>query len=507
MMPVVKIVLITTSLGLFFSASLMAQTELEIRTGDYLTGEAFIVDGNEASAKEMAKKDLVQSIFQTVVMNQVYEINENNNSISDKLNINLESFSSINLGGIRFLSYKNKEDKPVMKAFISVEDYQASVKKSADETVSILKTADQTEKTNGLADASLLYYDAWLKTFSVPDLIRYKPADSPDTVIAKTYIRKKLTDFLNGIKIENAGIAEEMEAHYTAQVRGWYSGKLVRNLRIASRDPSIDAKPIIDGSGKLHIHRIPGSPTETIELILLPPLPENDQAAARIEATNSLLASRKIDIDYLPIIAMDFRIDGKSDGYLDFTPQIRNFSISKLEWDFGDGYQAIEPRPSHKFEKNATYKVTLTVNGEYKVIKEIDQTGKVFSSKRTLEPRKTPHPDKPIELFPSPTPSSGMAKGNTFQKVKKDLAALSDGDLLFDYLNSAKNTGRLTFGKESQFIRPDDCLIAAVDSKTRQVLAVLEKQGTGWVNQKNNQEIRSVSDQFKGQIVIWVQVF
>ncbi|MBN8706573.1 MAG: PKD domain-containing protein [Bacteroidetes bacterium] len=506
-MSVTKTFFLTSFLILFYSCFLVAQTEFEIRSGDYLTGESFISNGNEAAAKELAKKDLVQSIFQTVVMNQVYEINETNTFISDKMNINLESFSSINLGGLRFLSAINKQGQPVMIAYISVEDYQASVRRSAEEIISILKTADLTEKTNGLADASLFYYDAWLKTFSVPDLIRYKPADSPDTVIAKTYIRKKLTDFLNDLKIENAGIAEEMEAHYTAQVRGSYRGKSVRTLRLASKDPSIDAKPIIDGSGKLHIHRIPGSPTETIELILLPPLPENDQAAARIEATNSLLASRKIDIDYLPIITMDFRIDGKSDGYLDFTPQIRNFSISKLEWDFGDGYQAIEPRPAHKFEKNGRYKVTLAVNGEYKVIKEIDQTGKVFSSKRTLEPRKTPHPDRPIELFPSPAPSTGIAKGNTFQKVKKDLAEITSGELLFDYLNAAKNTGRLTFGKESQFTRPDDCLIAAVDSKTRQVLAVLEKQGAGWVNQKNNQEITSVSDQFKGQIVIWVQVF
>lgn len=498
--------ILTLILGITCQSSLMAQSELEIRAGDYLTGEAFIVDGNETTAKELAKKDLVQSIFQTIVMNQVYQINETNNSVSDKLNINLESFSSINLGGLRFLPTK-KQDKPVMIAYISVEDYEASVKKSADETISILKTADLTEKTNGLADASMLYYDAWLKTFSVPDLIRYKPADSPDTVIAKTYIRKKLTDFLNGIKIENAGIAEEMQSHFTAQVRGWYSGKPVRNLRLASKDPAIDAKPIIDGSGKLHIHRIPGSPTETIELILLPPIPENDLAAKRIEATNSLLASRKIDIDYLPIIEMDYRIDGKSDGYLDFTPQIRNFSISKLEWDFGDGYQAVEGRPSHKFENNARYKVTLTVNGEYKVIKEIDQTGKVFSSKRTLEPRKTPYPGNVISQ-PSETSSpSSSVKGYSFQKVKKDLAEITSGDLLFDYLNAAKYTGRLTFGTESQFIKPDDCLVAAVDMKSRQVVGLLEKQGSFWVNKKNNQEIRSISDQFKGQYVIWIQVF
>lgn len=486
---------------------LFAQTDMEIRTGDYLMGEAFIIDGDEIQAKNVAKKELVQSIFQIIVVGESMGKEEKNGQINDEYNVNLESFSKLNLRGIHYLSTKNRNDKPYMIAYISVDDYRYSVQQSVLEIISIINDAEKTERINGLPDAAGFYYDAWLKTFSVPDLIKFKPESSADSLLAITFIRKKLTDYLNNIKLQNENIEEELEAYYTVDISASFKGKPVKNLRLTSKDPSIDARPIVDGKGKLHIHRLPGAPQESIELILFPQLMTDDVSSVKLDLANSINVTRKFDVDYSSVISMDYRINSKADNYLEFIPVIRNFSVSKLSWDFGDGYQAVEPNPTHKFESNGKFKIALTVNNEYKIIKETDQTGKVYSTVRTLEPKKSNKPNSPISASISGNSPLETKKDTYFNKIKKDLAEISSGELLFDYLNNGKQTGRLTFGKESQFARPDECLITVVDNKSRLVIAVLEKKGSVWFNQKNNQEVKSVSDQFKGQIVVWVQVF
>ncbi|MCF8267466.1 MAG: PKD domain-containing protein, partial [Ignavibacteriales bacterium] len=387
-------------------------------------------------------------------------------------------------------------------AFIDKEEYAASIEMQRNEIISQYRIARAKEKQDGLTSAIHQYYEIFLAGYFYPGTIEAEGRDGIIYPDLKTYMLGILKEYFDNISVQCERVAIEPYSGemITITLRLEYDKQQAQNIEIKLENTGSTFREVQNGNADLITDFLPSFKNENLSLVLRPILNETNEYYQFHKATGPIF-KRTIPIDFSALIRINFKAENLPGNALKFEPMIENLNVKQIKWDFGDNSYSMEITPIHKYKKNGVYEVKLNVNADPGLItsKFLDQTGneadevpsEIIINSIRREPDFVP---------PVPKALQELMEKQTVQ----DLSGIKDSKDVIGYLEVMRSQGKITYGKKSDFIKPELCYLLVYDNELKSITNFLTPMNEGRYDIFSGELIKDVSQKFKGKTGIWL---
>lgn len=493
------IILILAYFAVSFAA--FGQTESEIRTSaDYYYGEA--ISDSLPAAKNNALADLTDKILVTISGSYRSVQSEKDEQYSSSAVKEIRTYSRLKLRGINYYEKKLEGGLHKILAYINKDDYENSLAIQRDEISTQYQVARRKEKLNGLISAIPDYYETFLAAYFYPGPLQAEGRDGIIYPDLKTYILGFLKDYYNDIQIicDNVSIDHYSGEMILISLILIYNEQQLENTELKLENPGSTFQVVQNGYAEIITDLIPSYKEEKVVLSLRPILAESNEYY-EFHRLYGPLFRKTITVDFKNLTDINFRVTSVPGNALKFEPQIEHLNVRELHWDFGDRSSSKEISPVHKYTKEGVYLVRLTVNSDPGLIRSkfLDQTGneadevpsEIIINSLRREPDFVP---------PVPKSLQELMEKQTVQ----DLRGIKDSKDVIGYLEVLRSQGKITYGKKSDFISPDQCYLLVYDNELKTISNFLAPQNDGRYDLFTGELIKDVSKKFTGKTGIWL---
>ena len=497
---------------LCFSGPLLhGQSEMEIKTsGQYHWGEG--QGGTLTEAKEIALRELVNGISVTVSARTSNQLVETSAGVDEDYRSLTETVSRLTLKGVGYVTGQRR-GTPVALAFISKADYLRSLNALADEVRSMIKLNE------GPATKLQTIYEIYLRCFFSPEPISFESRDQQQYPDARLYLKHEIEEKLQEVQIRTGAPSIDRDVDLvTIPIEASRLGRPVSGLQVGIAGSNEPPLPLKGDRGELYLYSLPNAPKMTLAIAVrvgLSTMAEPD--LMQLQELHPLEHVKSIDLDLSTQMRYDFTTRLMANGALLFTPSHEGFSLSRLDWDFGDGESSSATQPLHKFSGAGPYLVKLWFNNrpEFGVQKQVWADGKL-QAMVTSKPETVLHPEPQAPAGKASTsiiketeteidPSLKEPESPHLPEIMLNLMDAADYNSLGGRLEKFKSIHKLMFGKQSAFINPQACYVFVIKPKTGEIAAVLGPGNEQRPNLRTGEVHTGLGD-FKGHATIYVEI-
>lgn len=473
-----------------FTALLFPMSEHDIKlSGNYLWGEA--EDKNLGKAKSSALQDMIFKI-QVTISSEMYDNEQQvDGQFSEETRSTTQAFTRIRLEGVDYFISKRRGVHKVV-AFISKTDYKKSLEVLAKEISDEIKVIEQDEKGLGIHKIVSRYYHVWLKCYQSPEPIKYTSISKIEYSNVINFLQSKVETYLDEIRVSVSKTTIDSDIQMiTISLDIQNGGKPANGITARIDLPDSPPLLVVDGKTHLFLYQYPSKSVEHYKILLGMHVDENtvNPDLLKVHKTISLKKYREIEVDYSDFIHLDFSVKKLQSGKLLFTPNYKNFSVSSLEWDFGDGNVSKKEKPLHGYTQAGEFIVKLTFNNSQDI-----SVVKMVSNEGFIKKLETPKKVKPKQEQQFVLP-----------QIMKNLVNIETYNVLSGKLNMLKKQRKIMVGKKTDFLHPENCYVFIIHPRSKAVEAVLNNDTNGRKNILTGQE-KEVKD-YRGRISLYVEVY
>ncbi len=498
-----------TTIMIVFINTVFPQDAFEIKTSDaykWAVGEG----ATSAEARENAKKELLNSIVTNVISavstSETEILSEESTNYNALFNSYTKTYSKLRLKNLKVMDQEPDGNRFYAMAYILVSDYEASISEVKVEIREMVRLAENMETAEGLIQAFYNYYLAYLNTFFSPEPVSYYSAISSDSVVSvRILLENKLRSFLGSLKIIpgqpflTPGLEEQIEIPVSVFYKTTPAAKIAIKIDNADSPQRI----IRGGKANLILYSQPSGKKQNLRLLLSPAFEEESELK---ELHQQFGLTEKIEVlaDFSNIVKADFSIKEESNTVYAFTSEIKNLSISKTEWNFGDGTSSEDLDPKHLYKSPGLYNVTLQINSDpqLKITKQVNVAGGETVS---LPPKAE---SKPAEKEPSTTEKPpAVIVNKTAEDMSEAVLRVTRFRDVINILDGYKARGLLSYGKKAAFVSPENCYVIIFHPVTGEMKAFLVPGNDGRQDLVTGNTVSLLSNSYKGMASIWVEVY
>jgi hypothetical protein len=467
---------------------LAGQTEQEIKlSGYYYWGEG--EHEVEENARSAAIQDMLFKIQVTVHSELTTVTEESDQGIRDDARSVVQAHTSMRLKGLNFYTTTRRGRYRVI-AYIAKSDYARGIDLMAAEIAADAAGAELDEQQSGLPTAIMTYYLTYLKTFQCPKAIHFITQNGMQYDNLQIFLKNRIESYLSALDIRTGDVTIDASIPMiTIPVHVRYQGKPLSRLTARLDHPDGADMPIVDGKTRFYLYTLPSRIKEEYQIFtaihLDPKTTPEDLLAMHLSFP--LTYPKKISLDFTQIIKLDFNVYRQASGAMLFNPVYKNISISALSWDFGDGESSTDQKPLHRYEEEKEHIVSLTFNNNpaLRIMKTLSPDGKT-----------TPYASSQPE--PQPKISSPVLKDLSLSRTYEELSRK---------LILYKKKHQLMYGKESTFLKPENCYIFVVNPQTKEVIALLDQGMNTRQNMLTGEMVDNISRHYRGMVSIFTEVY
>ena len=477
--------------------SIIAQSERDIKlSGNYYYGEG--LRDSIRSAKLDAREDLLFKISANIISETSSITSEDEESVNSSYRQTTKLYSSLKLKGIKFYEKNMSDDRIKVLAYISLDDYRKSINDIIVTVGEGLKLAERIESEHGIGGALGLYYESYLKSYFCPEAIPYKSIIYDEEYgNVRPLLESKVRIYLTGIKLE--ALNPQYDALYPdlikIPVNAVYKNSDVNHVEIRFDLPGNPLRLIEKGRVQMFLYSRPTKTIEDFETVMTVEF-DDDPELEQIHKDFGIRERQHMTVDFSNIMTVDFKINPKGGGFLEFVPELGCISVARIVWLFGDGMQSDEADPIHNYKNPGEYKVVLTINNDegLQVEKRINSDGKILADagSPSLDEKELTGPDELINATVAYLYSA--IKENGDKSIVESLTAL-------------KLSGNLMYGNQSQFKNPDNCYIIVFSTDGSAVLGFLTPAKPDRLDLLTNKKIESLSKNYRNKRAIWLEIY
>lgn len=476
----------------------------------YYEGLGESTDLKEAQKNALA--NLSESIQVSIISLFNRVITEENLTITKDYTKNqVESYSAISLRNVEFIKLKRKKLWVVTARVYRGEVDKIFLERKSD-IRSLIHTAKQAEKNGNISAALKNFYWAYLLSCSIPDtLYTFFPQEAMQGN-ARTILIPKIEKIIKKINlnIENSYI--DM-GEFIVKLKVDYMNEPVQELYLSYYDGKYQDWVEVS-NGFCYLTQSGDFSSDQIALNIQV---EYQFKEAMEQNRNVLQVSRGIEIpninnnisislDLSDYIQYDFKIQKRDKNVIYFKPELKNISVSSIEWDFGNGKTSNIMNPIHTYSKRRNYKVSMMLNNnpKLKVVKMVD----LLNGDTKIE-REREIVQEPIIIFADKELKTKKEDNIISQPVLKELVKLRDLTELREFLSESNRYGKLIYGNSDDFENKEGLHTVVVDIDTNEILGIMYFTKGTFVNVKDDNRTRSLKDTYTGKKIaaIWIEVF
>lgn len=494
-------------LFLFFFSEVSAQVDCQTLSSSDQYFSASGQGQTEEEAKTSATSSLISQIS-SYVTTRTDMTTSMENQVAQQTLVNLStSRSQLRLDGLKYevCSSNRRTDKTItVLAYISKEDLEKSAELVAKEVISYMTFISTKRALN--IDYTSDAYQAFLATFFSPYPIPYQDGnDQIDNL--KTHLERQIRDYFNKVEVICTHVDVDPlypQDHLILTLNLTNSKDL--NLRYDLEISSLNAKAQIDNlGGKVAVILQPISRNEVLKGKLSL---KSSQLPGNLEEISKLVSiTREIEfnVDFSSIIQIDFDIRDEGE-YFKLVPKLKNISVKNMEW-FSKG-QLLSLEQSPRILKNEFGSdILLKINKQENLIAK-KNTVNLNRGDPILKESTKPKPLAPDNQGYRSEISKPAKPGDAesaFSKIQPE--KLKDFKSLQVYLEELKSSGRVVYGKKSDFIYPDKCWVVLVNPDSRLIEYVLAPISNGKKDINKGIIYQDFESQLKGLVAIWVEFY
>jgi hypothetical protein len=470
-------------------------------SGDYYWGEA--VGDSLAQTRVIAKKEAVLSISQTVrVSESVQGTGKHGDGPQDGVYANLKSFSQVRIQGINFIDSRRNGKHHVI-AYISKADFSRSLEAIAIEVREFMRLARDHLLKNDTSSAMYAYYCAYLTTLMSPFPVPYGNGQEKSAhADIRPFLFDNVSAYLSRLTVSagNPRIDRTFDL-IAVPILVRSGGKPVSGVSIRFDNPDGSDRTLERGKTDLYVYAPPSERSRIVTVVCSISLDSRNAppGLADIHSNAGILVKHQVNIDFSSVIGIDFSTEKNAHGGCVFTPQLKNLSISRLEWNFGDGKTSVDYSPTHVFTGGNDCMVSLTVNSSPDLTaSRWLHAGDCNPAAPSTVPESEKPDNRPAQTVPMPAnvpqPIRALAAVRTFQEFVR---------LANDHLS--KNA--IVYGPKTTFFNPSECFVFIFDYNNHALLAVLDKGTDKRLDLLTGGTIDRFEDAYKHQLSLWVEVY
>lgn len=472
------------------------------RSNDYYSASA--TNADEAEARANARSLLIEQISTTISSRTDLATNEVDSKSLSSFSSITRSVTQLHMTGVQYLvCSKDKRDGFTVMAFISKADLLKSRDDVSKEVAEYMTLMD--EKRESGADYLPEAYTAFLHTFLTPYPIEFSQGTTK-TKNARVYLETLLKTYLSKIKLTSTGVEENKEFPDQLIIGLKAEGAEPSAMKFVFDNPEFNARcEIVGMKGGLNLLMDPVAPTQTFKgTLILKPISVSSELA-EIDRIVTIHRDVEVNANMMSVISVDFSIVEKGDA-IELLPAIKHLSIRKFEWTSLKQLLSVDQRPTIA-RKEVSKEITLTINGsrDLSITKNIDGDASSFRKKveevSTIKTEdKTEETVKNEKLVITPVKITN-ATAEKFRPVDSFTE-------LQPMLLSYKKEGKISYGRESDFMNPSNCWIFIVDPATKKVMHLLSpKDAAGRTDVKSGKSFTDFESNFKGLVSIWAEFY
>lgn len=493
---------------------LLAQDALTIMTSDsykWAVGEG----ATAAEAKENAKKELLNSIITNVIssvsLNEAESLDKESSEYQSLFNSYTRSYSRLQLKNLKVIELDNEEGSSRALAYILVSDYLSSIEDTKINIREMVRLAETKESSDGIISAFYGYYLAYLNTFYSPEPVEYFSQATGDSISSvRVLLESKLRGFLSAVKVLPGApkITPGLEEQIEIPVSVFYKNVPVSKLALKIDVTDSPKRTVRNGKTELILYSQPSSKKQKLRLLISPAF-EEESELKELHQQFALTEKSEMTVDFSNVVKADFSFKAESNTVYAFTSEVKNLSISRIEWDFGDGEGSQDMNPKHLYKSGGVFNVTLQLNSDptLKITRQVKVAGKESPQPAKPEPPVTEakQPEEKISITPEPVKTGVISK--TAETLTEAILRVTQFREVKDILDSYKAKGLLSFGKKKDFVSPENCFIIIFDPVTGEMKALLEPAAGARRDLMTGSAVSNITNAYKGMTSIWVEVY
>ena len=448
----------------------------------------------EDAARQNSKTNLIQSIVSNISSSQEISTSETSNSTGAQVSSNSESrskaISRLKIKNLRYITSQHGKEGFTVLASIRKDDYQRMVEEVKTDICEYMKQVELKSRGNNAIDKLITdYYTVYLKTFFCPDPIGFVSMDRDTIKSLAAYLESIIRTQLSTLFIKTLAPIispdwpDQIEIPIEAVNNDRPVNRVVAHLSLAGNPERL----ITDGRTNLILNSLPSANNWKYKLILTPDPPTTEELI-EIHKQCGISETREVNVNFSKLVSIDFSVKKESENIYAFQSKIKNLSISKIEWDFGDGSVSSEENPKHIYGSTANdYIVKLRLNGN----DELSAVKSISDKDLNMHKNEIKEPD-------FKQPEKVNYKGfNYFRKGE------TYGEFM-TVIDSLKDNGTLVYGRESDFKDTYKCYIIFFNNESRKLEAILEPGKEVRNELYTNQLISDYKINYKGMRAIWI---
>lgn len=463
------------------------------KSNDYYS--ASVTNPDEAEARVSARSLLIEQISTTISSRTDLATNEVDSKSLSSFSSLTKSVTQLHMTGIQYqVCSKDKRDGITVMAFISKADLLKSKDEVSRDVAEYMTLMD--EKRESGADYLPEAYTAFLHTFLTPYPIEFSQGTTK-TKNARVYLETLLKTYLSKIKLTSTGVEENKEFTDQLIIGLKAEGAEPSAMKFVFDNPEFNARcEIVDMKGGLNLLMDPVAPTQTFKgTLTLKPISVSSELA-EIDRIVTIHRDVEVNVNMMSVISVDFSIVEKGDA-IELLPAIKHLSIRKFEWTSLKQLLSVDQRPTIA-RTEVSKEITLTINGsrDLSITKNIDGDASSFR-KKVEEVTTIKKDEKPV-----------VAPVKITNATAEKFRAVDSFTELQPMLLSYKKEGKISYGRESDFMNPSNCWIFIVDPATKKVMHLLSpKDVAGRTDVKSGKSFTDFESNFKGLVSIWAEFY
>ena len=486
--------------------------ELEIRrSGNYYWGEGVSEDRSEAIS--LARNELIGRIVTLVVAEQTYDITEDDEEYNTYYRSATRTISRMEIRGLDHRVTERRDGSYSALAWLHKEDYERTLDIERDRHVSKVRDIQRMSRSDGLNSVMREVYHAFLTTYYFPEPL-YLPDGHGSETNARSLYRRKIDRWADEVRITSGtpeggvmpGDVVEVRIPFQFEVEG----RPVYTLKAGFDRAGYGTRRTIDGRTELYLERLPDRPVETHTLNFRPAVDQGGDDSREWRALASDIGPfyrRSVEIDFSPIIEVDFSARNIGSDAFRFNSRIENLSVSDIEWDFGDGTYSDEHNPAHQFD-NPDYpvQITLSLNNrdDLTVVKELDSDG-------TLQPIREVGGDQEEMAETEPASRQTFSWSDLDLRSDKkdflqDMSELSDAGELQRDLQTIGARTNIRFGNRDAVGSESESFVFIVDPDSHDIVGILSPEHEGIrTDIKTGERVINMEETYRGYGSVWLE--
>ncbi|MCC5918214.1 MAG: hypothetical protein JJU02_12920 [Cryomorphaceae bacterium] len=443
------------------------------------------------AARSAAQDFLLNQITTTVKSVTELKTKEISGEVSQEYVSTGRMSSNLRLSGLRHVVCENqrrRDDDVTVVVYISLDDLEKSAREVENQVQQYLEMMEMKKLLDNdiLTDA----YTAYLLTFLSPMNIS-ATFEGNKIRDARSFLEILLKQHLRDIDLSLAkprpggpGMEEQFSvemnvigSNQTDFVYEFYSSTLNSRAQLPR------------GKGTFHFIIQPSAPKERYRGYLsFSPLRIDPNVRDAAEA-NGFSKEVSIEFDFSDIIEVDFNIREQGENVI-ASPVLKHLSPRTFEW-FSNGKLISTDQILRVPKDEIQGSVKLVVNGLTSHAKEQTVRG---------APIQTVQTDKKPEITTEQEVRSVSLLGSELGKLQN----FSD---LQNKLRSFRQNGQATWGRQNDFVNPDQCWVIMVDGESQKLIHVLTPNQDGRKDLKTGKVFQQIDEQFNGYAQIWIDLF